>query len=265
MRSVAGQAGGALTKILKRPFRIFAGVKDLAKPAPIQIKDGKIDFDFYDEKLMPLLRIYLGESPQPFLLRWVGDSLWEGEPDADGFYNTSEEDSDIFLWGWTKDGYHLAARTKATIQGVIPTLKLVKTERPAQIRIKLADLEKTNWAPAIRAYGYYHLRTISDGVALHLGDYNQQLNMPTDDVMTAAQRVLGASIRCPLGGEYRRTENDTWISSAWKVNRMANVNAVPQDFNFQWLSWFKGLSLEFSLEPSKQLLRSRLEIDMQMK
>ena len=96
----------------------------------------------------------------------------------------------------------------------------------------------------------------------------QQLRIPGEACMDAAELLLDAKLVCPLGGEYAWTANPDgsgyWTSTAL-VDRPTGgllTTQAPEGFVAPPLSWFRGLDLDVKMTP--EALSVHAELIMQM-
>lgn len=241
----------------EKPHRVFAGLRDC--PVSWTIKAGKvIPPDGWYEKIP---WGYLGETTKKDILRLVsGRRVWKH---CDKFgYCTSGT-----FWGRHKGDFYTWANCRPTLELVTPQLKIVNAKRKAQLRLRVDDLSKTHLAGILNASGYMHARKVSSGNSLLLQTIRQQFRIDDKRALREAERVLGARLVCPLGGRYIMIENQggLWQSTAWKHNRITRITNIPKNFRFDFLDWFAGLKLEFTLNPAKDTLISRVQLRLRPK
>lgn len=162
---------------------------------------------------------------------------------------------------------------EASIMGIYPggndelqntKVKIVRTKRPAQIRLTMGELRKLNIASLIKAGGYLQARRASASNTLFFETLIQQLNIDPQTAPQVAERILGASSVCPLEGEYRFNADAkpmaAWESSMWKTGSYHEINGVPADYEFPFLEFFRGVELEFNIDATT--LSSHVEFDV---
>ncbi len=132
-------------------YRVFGGVRDSA--APFVFHEGRvIPGNFGDG------RFYIGNTPAangfPFVR--IGDV-------PDGY--SENENAGWLSWVRIFNDFVVQARQKEVLEEVTPQLKPEEAERPAQLRLRVADLAPTQVAAILNAYGYERARRTSGGNA----------------------------------------------------------------------------------------------------
>jgi len=246
-------------KMPDRAQRLFGGLQEFE--FPFTVKQGRVHVDPGEEQVAAM-RAYVGETPSLQWLTWLGGSVFGGrKPDADGYYNAANGRE--MGWGRAWDGFYVVALSRTVLEQVTPQIGIVPAKRPAQIRLNVKSLRETKFAPPINAYAYIHVRKASLGNALMLRSVSRLMNAGPDETMAAVRRVLGAKPVCPLGGTYRPSPGQAgiWRSSAWRERTVQDINRIPANFRFAPLEWFRGLVLEFAIDPQAQTLSTHVELD----
>ena len=167
---------------------------------------------------------------------------------------------------------HSQSNQKATVLSMDSTigrnaLNNLKTEnapRPAQLFMQLRDVAKSQVYEYLRAYTYVSSRQASAADAAALNRIADMLQADPSEIRHSLERSLGATFKCPAGGTYQLTGNgggpQRWTSSAWQKLNLLDETAVPAEYQFPFLTWLRGMSLECSL--TQTTLQSRLELDV---
>jgi len=91
------------------------------------------------------------------------------------------------------------------------------------------------------------------------------LQVPREECLNLAQRLLDATFTCPLDGEYRLFETEgslpVWSSTAIPADNRNLLTEVPADFRLSFLTWFRGLKGD--LRVSDGTLSSHVELKME--
>lgn len=90
----------------------------------------------------------------------------------------------------------------SVLDEVVPQLRLEEGPAPAQLRINVADLSQARAAPLLGVLGTALAQETSLGNLRLLHALEQQLHVPGEECRRAAEVILDARLRCPLGGEY---------------------------------------------------------------
>ncbi len=147
---------------------------------------------------------------------------------------------------------------------VLKQLKTEEAPRPAQLFMQLRDVASSKVYDYLRAYTYVSSRRASEDDASALNRIAEILQGDPQEIRLSLEQSLGASFKCPAGGVYELTRNGggplRWSSTAWQKPNLLDETAVPDQYQFPFLTWLRGMSLECSL--TRTTLRSRLELDV---
>ena len=190
---------------------------------------------------------------------------------TDGRDRKPEPNGDILLnkknptvWGRSTKEWFLLSTQRPLLKKATANLKLAGAERPAQIRLRIADLRETKIAKLLQAYSYTQTRKVSAGNSRWLNMLNQQLGVAPHEAIKVTEKLLDATPTCPLGGKYRLETlpdgRQRWESTAWRYDSLAQVADVPNNYKSPLLEWFAGLELEFQITPD--VLMTHIELDM---
>ncbi|MFO0897623.1 MAG: hypothetical protein U0836_09400 [Pirellulales bacterium] len=162
--------------------------------------------------------------------------------------------------------FYVASHDRALAEEALANLHFEPAPRPAQLRIRVANLEETKAARIINSLGYGRARKVSDGNAHLLNVLTTQLRAPRDEALAIAERVLDAKLECPLGGEYKlmtlESGVQTWQSTATASQGRPRLFAgAPEGYVFPALRWFRGVELDLLLDEPQ--LRVHAEVQMQ--
>lgn len=167
---------------------------------------------------------------------------------------------------------HSQSNQKATVLSMDSTigrnalhdLKTENAPRPAQLFMQLRDVATSQVYEYLRAYTYVSSRQASAADAAALSRIAAMLQADPSEVRLSLEQSLGATFKCPAGGNYQLTGNkggpQHWTSSAWQKSNLRDETAVPDEYRFPFLTWLRGMSLECSL--TRTTLQSRLELDV---
>jgi len=232
--------------------RMFAAVRDVVIPFTVKAAAVVPADDWFGSAPWG----YVGEMPGLKNLKYLyGDHLWK-RPDKDGYCTSGP------YWGRLCGPFAVWANNKVTLEWVTPQLKLQPAARQAQLRLRIGDLSQRRIARTIRAYGYARAREASACNVFHIDAACSQFRLAPGAGRNAVEQIVGARLACPLGGRYvpGKPPPGRWVSTAWSADRLADVSAVPKDYRFALLRWFRGLELEFTLD--RTTLRAHLELDL---
>jgi hypothetical protein len=185
---------------------------------------------------------YLGAWPNPGFLRLIGAGP-ATQPDPAGYSQLITG-----LWRRQFDDFTLLSFHPEILDQASSQLRFEKAARPAQVWFHAEDLAKSTLAPMINAYGYRQSRQITQGNARFMNMLRDQLHVPLADCLTTGERLLNASFEAPLGGKYEARELPSGMK-AWVATALADrsdPNKVPEDYQFQALTWLRGIDFELT-------------------
>ena len=246
----------ALELILPRQ-RIFAGLQGVG-PAMEVVRGEAVPLG----RLRNLLVGYAGTTGELGPLGSLGRRV-ATPPDPAGY-----SQGEAGLWSRRLDQFTVFSFQRDLLEAVTSRLKLVPAERPAQVRLRAADLSPTKTASFANTWGYQRSRQTSLGNLRLVHQAIQQFHVPGDRAKTAAELILDAKLICPLGGQYvyRQTPQGAgcWTSTFFEGERTDGPleARLPSGYQAPPLNWFRGLDLEALVEP--EALSFHAQIIMQM-
>jgi hypothetical protein len=231
--------------------RLFAGLRNTTPSFTVD-RDG--EFPRVDEHTPPA---YVGGNRNNSLLRLFGD----GQPfDAEGF-SAPNENSRLDFWQRRNDQFHVMSMHRDVLVDVVPQLKYVDAPREAQLRLRVGDLASSKMKDLLNAYAYAHARRISNGNLRFLNTLSNQLGVDPHDARRVAERLLGAKLICPIGGDYElkapANEYLRWSSTFAPGKKPTRI---PDGFTARPLTWFRGLELEFTLQQNELSAHAELQL-----
>ena len=167
---------------------------------------------------------------------------------------------------------HSQSSQKATVlsmdsmigRNALNQLKTENAPRPAQLFMQLRDVASSQVYEYLRAYTYVSSRQASADDAAALNHIAAMLQADPAEIRLSLEQSFGATIKCPAGGTYQLTDNgggpQRWTSSAWQKTNLRDETAVPDEYQFPFLTWLRGMSPECSL--TRTTLQSRLELEV---
>ena len=217
---------------------VFGGLRDFRMP--FVVNQGRVEAPGGRPMFV---RGYLGAWPRVGLLDlFIRPS--PHQPDAEGYAELAEG------VGWQRA---LAPMTvfslkRDVLEEVTPQLRIVEDSRPAQVRVRIADLSKSELSHAINAFGYKRAHETTTGGARFMNTMARQLHVEPEKCRDLAQQLLNAELVCALGADYELVEQapglKLWTSAALQEDNRFLLRQVPPDFQFPLLQWFRGLETE---------------------
>lgn len=251
MRLQASMRGGTLSPDVV-PHQVFAAVHDRLDPNVDLRPDSFL-------QAMETLREtpgYLGAWPSPGYTDWL-PALGQ-QPDAMGFTYSRL----LRVWKLQWDGFSVLSFDRDRLEKLKPHLKVSEAERPAQIRLEVGDLARSNlrgWANSL-SYRRSWQTSVSNVKLLNL--LTQQFRAEPETTREIVERMLDVELVCSLRGKYQLVElangRKMWISDSWPS---FSHPVLPDDHTSPLLQWFRGLVLEVTKGPSQFSVHGFLDIE----
>jgi len=238
--------------------RVLLGIRDFDLPAGMPI----------DQWIGPA-GLLLGGQLRNFLFGYIGAvgpdlGLLElfnrgmSPPDPSGYAV-----SRLGVWRLQQDPLTLFSFHQEILANVAPQLRLVPAERPAQVRLQVADLSQVKLAPLLKRLIYGRSRETAVGNLRLIHAMREQFHVPGADARAAAELVLDAHLVCPMGGQlvYRQAPEGLsyWTTTALEAAPAAGT--VPEGFRAPPLDWFRGLTGDAVLASDR--ITAHAEVDME--
>ncbi len=241
--------------------RIFGGVQDVGMPF-------SIDNGSFTPRggLFNAIVGYMGTTGNMGLLS-ILNQLISSPADSNGYAG-----SENGLWRHEGERFTVFSFQQDVLAMVCAQLHFEEAQRPAQIRMRIKDVARTQITPTLNALGYLRTRNTSLGNIRLMHQLQQQFHVPGPKCQATADRLLGAKIICPLGGKYEYVKTPDglgyWTSTALQGgqpqpggNQLLGVS-VPSGYLSPPLNWFRGMDMDATLTP--KALSAHVEIVMQM-
>jgi len=234
---------------------VFFGLTDFGPPKQIDL--GTL-FAFCP--LRDVLVGYIGTTGKVGLLSFLNIRI-ASPPDARGYAT-----GPLGLWRRTHNGFTVYSLHPEVLADVTPQLRFQESERPAQLRLDVRDLSQTRMTPLLNDLGYRRTRDTSLGNIRLMHAIEQQLHVPPEDCLQAAEFLLDARLVCPLGGQYvyqKRLDGTGWWTSTAMPDDVDTLLAAeaPEGYRAPPLSWFRGLKLDAAM--TRHVLSAHVEVIMQ--
>lgn len=204
---------------------------------------------------------YLGTSPANVLGFLVGGG--QDRADAEGYEQRST--AGFVVWGRIIGEFDVVAQHKEVLQTVTPHLGLEEAPRPAQIRLHVGDLRAAKVAGYLDAQGFMRAAATSRSNSDFLRVLCDQLGVPPDTAVQAAEEILEARLACALGGTYELESaipgDHGWRSTAAPGrDRTTGDVFIPGDYHFPLVDWVRGMEHELSADGTS--LSTHVELDL---
>lgn len=155
----------------------------------------------------------------------------------------------------------VASDNRALRQSVPDEIGLERIPASSQVRLRVKSLTNSKVEPYIQAYTYLASRKASCDNARFLNDVTSWLQLPIEESRDSVEAVMGAQLRCPLGGDFRLSEADShsyWAGTQWAGTSYFAETKAPTSWKFAFLEWLRGLDLRFDIDQTTL----RAHIDM---
>jgi hypothetical protein len=246
----AAVKGGLLVPSIP-PHHLFLGVQDNAPLADRQ-NGGLL------QTLMVLRTTpgYLGAWPKPGFLDLLPLGLGGGPPDAYGF---SQLPLGVFRRQW--EAFSALAFDPKLLAEITPQLAATEAETDSQVRIHVGDVSQAKLQSWVNQLAYSRAHQASLGNAKLLHALSQQLSVPRDRALEAAEGLLDAKLICSLGGQYHLTETPGQIS-LWKSDKWPDPTAgqPAAEYRAPLLAWFRGVDADLTMYDDRVVLQATLDM-----
>lgn len=161
----------------------------------------------------------------------------------------------------TNGAWTLMARDGALRREVADELRIEHAHTESQIQLRLRDVNQAKVGPYLHAVSWETGRRLSGENAVWLSRLASTLRLDLLATRQRVERVLGGEFRCPLGGRYEfrsKGNQNQMVSTAWENSSRFDETAVPATYRLPFLTWLRGMKLDFQLSPST--LTSRVEL-----
>ena len=234
------------------PHQVFAAVQDYLDPA-VDLRPSSF------LRTIQMLREtpgYLGAWPNPGYLNWM--PALGGTPDEFGYTYSRL----LKLWRLQWNGFSVLAFDQNRLESLKPQLKIVESERPAQIRFVVGDLANSkisSWANSVN-YRRSWQTSVSNVQLLNL--LTQQFRVPPALARATVERMLDVELVCSLNGEYVLVDMPSgrglWTSSQWPS---FSSPELPEGHLAPLLKWFRGVEIEVSKSETQFSVHGFLDIE----
>ena len=237
-----------------QPSHLFAGVRgaDPQSPAAQALPGAGLPLQGLIGQVLPglsaieALRWYVGGWPTPGALQGLGIGGPNVQMDAEGYGL-----SGLF---WQRQlstpagPITVASMKRDVLTEIAGSLNIVEAQQPAQVWLHLGDVSNSKMAGLANQFGYLRARGVSHGNANFLHSLTTQLDVPPDQALDVAQRLLDARLVSPIGGRYelqtRAGEFPLWAANALPEGpRSGLLPHPPAGFLSPPLDWLRGVDL----------------------
>lgn len=232
----------ASAELMLKEERLFGGLRDFQPPLEILSRDY-----LPLRKLRDVLVGYVGFTGEAGLLRFLD------LPPRSGTRTEDYSRTPAGVWRRRVGEFTVFSLHSEVLRTVTPKLRFEEGRRPAQLRIRVGDLSNAQITAFLNAWGYRRSRETCLGNLRLMHALDQQLRVPPEDCLEAAEFLLGARLICPLGGQYVCQEtvdgSSQWVSTALVdgSGQPLAPSEMPEGYRAPLLGWFRGLELEATL------------------
>jgi hypothetical protein len=225
---------------LGQPVHVFGGLRDFR--TPLVVRQGEVAPSSVPAQFV---RGYIGTWPRPLALLNTFLGPPTGPPDDQG---VARNDRLFDLWSRRLNDFFLFSFKRDVLMEVGPQLAMVEPERPAQIRLHVADPSDKQIATALSGLGYMRARSTSASATRFMNSLVTELHVPPAEAEALAEQLVRGRFECPLGGEYELVDlpdgRAMWVASANPAANRFLLTEIPADYEMPLVAWFRGLDVE---------------------
>jgi hypothetical protein len=233
------------------PHQVFAAIQGDVNPE-IELRPQSFFEAWRTLKLVPG---YLGAYPNPGSLDWM--PRLGGQPDAEGLTYSRMLD----LWRLQYSDFSVLAFDRERLLALKPVLAVKTADRPAQVRLHVGDLSRSDLDGWANVLNYRRAWEASLANTQLMNTLIDQFRIDPASSRAVAEDMLDVKLVCSLGGEYELKQipgRDIWISTAWPD---FSAPTVPAEYLAPVLGWFRGFDLEVTQVDGQFLAHGFLDIE----
>jgi len=207
-------------------------------------------------KTLQILRsapVYLAAWPKPGFLESIGMT---GRDMGNGY-------SRLLLGLYRLNaptGFSLLSFDPRILENAAPMLGVEEADKPAQVHLKVGDIMNSNFGKWANDLDFQRAWETSVGNVRLLHVMTQQLHVPMPKAREAIERALGATLHCPLGGEYSLMDNSNgtkrWVSSSWADGKEKH----RQEYVSPLMQWLRGFEASVTVNENRIVAEGVLKI-----
>jgi hypothetical protein len=247
----ASMRGGTANPDIQ-PYQVFAAVQDRLDPA-VDLRPSSFLKVFETLKEAPG---YIGAWPAPGYTDWL-PALGK-EPDAQGYTYSRL----LKLWKLQWNEFSVLSFDRNRLESLKPHLKIGQSERPAQIRLEIGDLARSNLRGWANSLNYRRSWQTSVANVRLLNLITQQFRVAPELAKPIVERMLDVELVCSLRGNYQLMElpsgRKLWYSDAWPS---FSQPVLPDEHTAPLLEWFRGLVVEVTKGETQFSVHGFLDIE----
>ncbi len=227
------------------------------------IQDKEVPVDFVPQRTLRILQVlrtapaYVGSFPRLGFFDAIPLDR-PPTPDEDGYARMP-----FGLWQRRLDEFSVIAVDRGVLSDATTDLTIEQADNDAQLRIHIDDLTKSKVRSWFAALDFQRAYQTSVGNTRLLHNMTQQLGVPADEALSTAEKVLGVTLICALGGEYELLSHPLygqhWSSTRWP-SRVAEAESPKATFASPVMAWFRGLDAEFTMKSDRLTGIATMEI-----
>jgi hypothetical protein len=159
------------------------------------------------------------------------------------------------------DNWMVASTNRSLRRDALGELSQERIQSSSQVRLRVKSLNNSKVEPYIQAYTYLASRKASSENARFLNDVTSWLQLPVNESRDSVETVLGARLRCPIGGDFGLSDVDGhsyWTGTQWPETSYFAETKTPPSWKFAFLDWLRGLDLRFDI--NETTLRAHIDM-----
>ena len=246
---IAVQAHVASEK-LGPPTHLFVGIKDTIPPKPAEV-DGVLS----GYRALKGLPGYLGAYPSPGALDRLPLGLGRGTPVGPGMSRLLGG-----VYRFTGGGFSVLSFQPEILNATLPVIAAEEVDDLAQARAHVGNLRGSQLEGYFNTLLYERSAKTSLAGAEFLESLANRLKVPSSQTLAEAERILGGTVQCTLGGQYQAITESDWASTAWGNGQDQPSSFPPIDYQAPILQWFRGLDAKVTQYPNRLIADAVIDV-----
>jgi len=233
---------------------VFGGLADFLPLFGMKYGE-MVDGPFHETDLPGYLGIWLANGDRTQIDELMKEFRFKQEElEAEGYRKISKN-------GWLRilDDAIVAAFNREILQKVTPGLQTVTAERPAQLRLRISDLSGSRITQFMNAAGFTLALRASRGNREFVEMLGEQFHLAPEAADAPARQLLGAELLYPIADVGKRLSSPEPYQPGIQIDyHYHGYENRLKEFQFDFLQWFHGLNLEFTVDETS--LQTRIEL-----
>lgn len=232
------------------PTHLFVGIKDTIPPKPEEV-----DGVFSGYRALKGLPGYLGAYPYPGALDRLPLGLGRGTPVGPGMSRLLGG-----VYRFTGGGFSVLSFQPDILNATLPVLAAEEVDDMSQARAHVGNLRGSQLEGYFNSLFYERSAKTSLAGTEFLESLTNQLNVPSSRALAEAEKILGGTVQCTLGGQYQGITESDWASTAWGDGLNQPAPLPPIGYQAPILQWFRGLDAKVTQYPNRLVADAVIDV-----